>query len=30
MAHEHLEWMASMPGLIRAFFEERHCRYAKV
>ena len=29
MVHEHLEWMVGAPGLIRSFFEERFCRYAK-
>ena len=29
MVHEHLRWMADTPRLIRAFFEERHCQYAK-
>jgi len=29
IAHEHLEWLAATPATIRAFFEERHCRYAK-
>ena len=29
IAHEHLEWLAGTPTMIRAFFEERHCRYAK-
>ena len=29
MVHEHLDWMADTPKLIRAFFKERHCLYAK-
>ena len=29
MVHEHLNWMSSAPRLIRSFFEEPHCRYAK-
>lgn len=29
MVHEHLDWMGSVPKLIRAFFDELHCQYAK-
>ena len=29
MIREHLERMGRVPSLIRAFFEERHCQYAK-
>ena len=29
VVHEHLERMAATPKLIRAFFEERFCRYAR-
>ena len=29
VVHEHLDWMAATPRLIRAFFEEQFCRYAR-
>jgi len=29
MAHEHMEWLSRSGKLIRSFFEESHCLYAK-